>query len=569
MITYIVVNKRKNIGKRGSILYAMRKRFRWTALLMAFVMIIAVGCQSVGSVDLNRVLMSNFDFQSMEGKYTMELELMMDDMTAAMLGFEAEELDLLRKVRLELHELKQENPFTASAAGSLHIAGTEIPFEMYVSSSQIVVSVDGIRRPIMMDDAVTNPMIAELLEMMSISYEEYQENYLQAMKAFAGYVVPNLPNPDTIGFSRELISINGENVFTTHVHSVIHGDELIPFVQKLLKQLAEDEEGLREALEVIYDLMVPFVERAIEKLQEDMGMIDNESAAVIRLLESYLHNKTLVVEFLATTITYGLTEAMNQLDATEEQVNGLREQGFHLLNDSSYLAFDLYVEDFEKLRRFDFEIFLQPTTEMPLPVNAGIRLYASQEYWNINDKPVKADVIDTSDAIVLDESFHETIILSEIDPESALGQLLIAHGLNKRQFTVILEEPAAESETGESEFLDWYGGWYGKAPFIQDGRAMVSAYWLADKLGLEWDLDWDEEDNEIIFYTDPVTGRTLTVTGGSSIAVLDGEEVQMDTAAVERGYTLYVPLRFVAESFGAEVTYDAETRTITVTRQLF
>lgn len=547
-------------------MYAIGKRFRWTALLLAFVMIVAVGCQSVGSVNLDRVLMSNFDFQSMEGKYTMELELMMDDLTAAMIGFEAEEFELLRKVRLELHELKQENPVTASAAGSLHIAGTEIPFEMYVSSSQLVVSVDGIRRPIMFDDAASNPMFAELLDMMSMSYEEYHENYMQAMKAFAGYVVPNLPNPDTIGFSRELISINGENVFTTHVHSVIYGDELIPFVQKMLKQLAEDEEGLREALEVIYDLMLPFVERAIEKLQEDMGMIDNESAAVIRLLESYLHNKTLVVEFLATTITYGLTEAMNLLDAAEEQVNGLREQGFHLLNDSSYLAFDLYVEDFETMRRFDFEIFLQPTTEMPLPVNAGIRLYASQEYWNINDKPVKADIIDPSDAIVLDESLHESVILSEIDPESALGQLLIAHGLNKRQFTVILEEPAAEqSETDESESFNWFG----TAPFIQDGSAMVSAYWLANKLGLEWDLDWDEEDNEIIFYTDPVTGRTLTVTGGSSIAVLDGEEVQMNTAAVERGYTLYVPLRFVAESFGAEVTYDEETRTVTVTRQLF
>jgi len=542
------------MGSRG-----MKRR--WTVLLLALVMVVAAGCQSLGGVDLNQVALSSGDYRSFEGKAVMGLEVTVDDLTAAFIGVDPETLELIRNIRLEFYDLKQESPIKASVAGILHIAGEEIPFAYSVNANQLALEVDGIKRPIVLDDASSNPLLALMLEETSMTYEEYQMSFMEAVKKMASWVIPNLPNPGDIRFSREPIVINGEQVFTTHIRTVIRGDELIPYLRNALTRLAEDEEGLRRALEQVYDLMLPIMERALGAIGEQMQ--GEGGASFFRLLESYVYNKTLMVEFLATTITYGLKEAAMSLDSTEEQALGLEEElGVSILNDQTWLAYDLYVEDFTKLRRMDFEMVVRPEAAFPIPVNAGIRVYMSQEYWNVNDRPVEADMIDTTDAIVLDDSFQTDALLAEIDPASALGRLLIAQGLNKREFTVFVGDPEAAPEDG--------AGLFGSAsPFLQDGRTMVSAYWLANRLGLEWDLDWDEEDNEIITYIDPVTGRTLTVTEGSATAVLDGGEIEMGTAAVMRGYTLYVPLRFVAETFGAEVIFDAETRTVTVTKRLF
>jgi len=63
------------------------------------------------------------------------------------------------------------------------------------------------------------------------------------------------------------------------------------------------------------------------------------------------------------------------------------------------------------------------------------------------------------------------------------------------------------------------------------------------------------------------SGKTIMLTLGSLSVLIDGAEQAIDCApaALPPGRT-FVPLRFVSETLGAQVEYDAPTKQITITR---
>ncbi|HEY1976363.1 MAG TPA: copper amine oxidase N-terminal domain-containing protein [Candidatus Baltobacteraceae bacterium] len=61
-------------------------------------------------------------------------------------------------------------------------------------------------------------------------------------------------------------------------------------------------------------------------------------------------------------------------------------------------------------------------------------------------------------------------------------------------------------------------------------------------------------------------GRTtVALTIGSSNALIDGRSTQLDVAPFIVGATTYVPLRFIAQSLGANVDYNNNTRVVAIT----
>nr|AIA86098.1 Cu_amine_oxidN1 [uncultured Thermosediminibacter sp.] len=59
-------------------------------------------------------------------------------------------------------------------------------------------------------------------------------------------------------------------------------------------------------------------------------------------------------------------------------------------------------------------------------------------------------------------------------------------------------------------------------------------------------------------------GKVITVTVDSKTAAADGKSVTLDTAPViENGRTL-VPVRFLAESLGAQVGWDNASQTVVI-----
>ncbi|MCL1842751.1 MAG: stalk domain-containing protein [Defluviitaleaceae bacterium] len=89
------------------------------------------------------------------------------------------------------------------------------------------------------------------------------------------------------------------------------------------------------------------------------------------------------------------------------------------------------------------------------------------------------------------------------------------------------------------------------------GRTMVPLRFIGDTLGAE--VDW-EPDTQTAIFIDGDT--TIRVQIGEVLRDEDG--VELGAAIIEGGRTL-VPLRFVSESMGAEIDFNAETRAVYVT----
>ena len=97
-------------------------------------------------------------------------------------------------------------------------------------------------------------------------------------------------------------------------------------------------------------------------------------------------------------------------------------------------------------------------------------------------------------------------------------------------------------------------------PVIIDGRTMVPLRAIFEALGI--DVEWIAETRTIIGTTED-TRIELTV--DSTAALVNGEEVTLDVpATIMDGRTL-VPVRFIAESTGQDVDWEARTRTVLIT----
>ena len=102
------------------------------------------------------------------------------------------------------------------------------------------------------------------------------------------------------------------------------------------------------------------------------------------------------------------------------------------------------------------------------------------------------------------------------------------------------------------------------ASFIQNNRTYVPVRFLANALGVtDENIAWNEG------------ARTVTLTGantvvkltvGSNVITTSTGTVTADVPVIVKDNRTYLPARFVANAFGADVAWDAATRTVTITR---
>ena len=98
-------------------------------------------------------------------------------------------------------------------------------------------------------------------------------------------------------------------------------------------------------------------------------------------------------------------------------------------------------------------------------------------------------------------------------------------------------------------------------PFEQSGRVMVPVRFVSEELGAE--VNWHEQ-TQTVSVIDSSHAAALTI--GAKEVTADNAAVTMDVSPVYRNDRTYVPLRFVSEALGAEVEWDENSRTVTVTR---
>lgn len=97
------------------------------------------------------------------------------------------------------------------------------------------------------------------------------------------------------------------------------------------------------------------------------------------------------------------------------------------------------------------------------------------------------------------------------------------------------------------------------APIIENGRTLVPVRAIFESMGAT--VDWDGETKTV---TGKIEDKTIELVIGNKVALLNNEKIELDVPAkIVNGSTL-VPARFVAESLGAEVDWDNNTRSVLV-----
>lgn len=100
------------------------------------------------------------------------------------------------------------------------------------------------------------------------------------------------------------------------------------------------------------------------------------------------------------------------------------------------------------------------------------------------------------------------------------------------------------------------------APVIQNGRTLVPVRGILEALNLK--VDWDAATKTI---TGTGNGKFIKMQIDNKKGIVDQNEVELDVPATIIDNRTYVPARFVAESTGADVKWDRDTKTVIITTQ--
>ncbi|MFF2017799.1 copper amine oxidase N-terminal domain-containing protein [Paenibacillus sp. NPDC058177] len=116
---------------------------------------------------------------------------------------------------------------------------------------------------------------------------------------------------------------------------------------------------------------------------------------------------------------------------------------------------------------------------------------------------------------------------------------------------------AASSEISVS--IDSRPIYFDVAPQKLNGRVMVPIRAIFESLGAE--VTWNNETQTI---TGTKEGNNMTLHVDAGAATMGGKTVQMDVPATKINGRVFVPTRFVAESFGADVKWDESNKKVTI-----
>jgi len=98
-------------------------------------------------------------------------------------------------------------------------------------------------------------------------------------------------------------------------------------------------------------------------------------------------------------------------------------------------------------------------------------------------------------------------------------------------------------------------------PFILNKRTMVPIRFISESLGA--DVEWDRI-FKIVTITMP-SGDRVRLQVGNNVADVKDKAVFLDAPPVIRNNRTFVPIRFIAEAFGAEVDWDPEFMIVRIT----
>lgn len=499
------------------------KRLGW--VVCALLLAIIVGCQSVGGLNLNDMLLKQLDVAQQEQALSLELEI---EVNEALLALEDEEarkaVELFRKIKLDITHAKVDDRGNQWVTGVLGTSKGSIPFTLHSDNKAIRIDVDGAKRPLVLE----LPDLGEALGALGVGAGEngdvqqaLMESVRGLVKTIAPYFVNGLPNPPVITVDRVNEPIRGVQTSLTKVHAELNGEQLGELIPVYLENLIGDKEGFKAVIVGLFE----WVRDLPPELKSAFGVppLDAEGIDIDAIAEG-----------ASEGLFSGLEDAVASLKELQEQ-----DEWKRIFDKGITLKTDLYVDDSLHIRKSFFEAVIAPAAfaEENSPVRS-IKVRASSENWNVNgnvevpavEVPLTALSVEELD----DYDAYRVVRLFETD--SVLYDLL------KNEFKIDDQSFELSSEWGIPFYVD------------ENGEAFVPLRETLRKLGIRPKLDTSSNGPlEIRFYDRP-TDQSIVLRKDSDQATVNGEAVKLAHPLVNEANITYVSAKDLFDLLGAE--YD-------------
>ncbi len=137
-----------------------------------------------------------------------------------------------------------------------------------------------------------------------------------------------------------------------------------------------------------------------------------------------------------------------------------------------------------------------------------------------------------------------------------IPSLLFLTGFTVEQENVYdLESPICVKVNGTYLYMD-------AEPFLLNQRTYVPIRAIAEALGAE--VSWDEETEVALIEQEDTT---IQMQEGERYAFVNEEKQELENSIQKREDRLFVPVRFIAENFEAEVSWDEMSYTVLVEKE--
>ncbi len=283
---------------------------------------------------------------------------------------------------------------------------------------------------------------------------------------------------------------------------------------------------------------------------------------------------------LAIATQYGNGYTMEVYIPENPQIDiGSRTPGTFLESSGSSKFKDFYLSDdliftYKCVGLDDDGSFESYTNEDYFDLKSDIKYFS---YWKMNAKGTvryqKFDGTSITGTDISENEFNEAVkkITTHELPKSELSNYKLLDGftINNVNQTLIGKETVYSST--EKNVYDNYikvilnGNRIGfnQQPVIENGVTLVPMRTIFEELGMK--VVW-EADTKTITASD-IHGQTdIILVVNSNIADVNGKETELDVAPKIINGTTMVPLRFISESLGAEVNWDGESRTVSISK---
>ncbi|WP_411345346.1 copper amine oxidase N-terminal domain-containing protein [Paenibacillus sp. WLX1005] len=483
----------------------------WIVLPLVLLLIVLSGCQSVGSLDIQKAMVSNLDVQSIESNQTLSVHLTPASSASAQNVMIAE---VLNNSKLIIDHAKMESPSEMSLTGAVEYVGQRLPFHLYMNNDGVTIDLEGAKQPIYISYSLYEQ--ATGLSGVGFNFAAVQEQQREFTKAVASFLFKHLPNPSNIAVDSVSTDVYGETLDLTRLHTELDGKEVLELVKPFLTSMTADEQGIKDLIGAFYDYYAPIIAQS---------SADSESSAA-----SMFGDRDTFVQEGYTSVKETLDEVLKEYDQNIADLK--QDESFNtVFGPETRVTADVYFDSDLHARKQNLDVTIALPADGSLDYTS-INIHTESDAWNINGS-VTAEPVDVSGGTLnISENTTPGTILRNFDSSSPIFKLLNLADISRK--TVYIGD--------YSDYDDI---------IVRNKISYIPAKDLAEALDAK--MQWNASTKQLTF-TDDITGAVTVLKVNSKQATVDGQAKTLPANVIQVKGKTYVPVRAVAGFLGATVT---------------